>query len=405
MTIPSPLLKTIMFIVRTMLGTTFIFSGFVKAVDPKGLGYKIADYLSAMDITTQEWLKLPLIFGVVLICIEFVLGIYLFLGLRRRFTAILTLLAMLIFTIVSLILVIWHPVDNCGCFGDFIVFSDTQTFVKNIVLLALSALLVAFPSKAPTLVPHNWHWLISLYSCLFIVLFTIISIYFLPMIDFRPYKVGANLREMVFSNNSGEQGDEDAFVDFYITDTLNQDFTSEVLMDTSIVFLAVSPSLEEADFSVTEDFNALNDWCQDRGYHFYCLTASTKSEIDKWCYYNDAQYPFLLADATMLKTMIRSNPGLILLHNGMIRNKWSVHNMPTITRGQIDETLFETNKRSTTKLMMMIIFWYLLPLLILILLSNTLHGVRRLLTPKKIIRANSSDGGDKQDVVANNPPK
>lgn len=383
MKIPSSLLKTIVFVVRTILGATFVFSGFVKAIDPKGLGYKIADYMSAMNLSFAEWLNIPIIAGITIICIEFLLGIYLLLGLRRRFAAIVSLLVMLVFTIISVVLVIWHPVEDCGCFGDFIVLTDTQSLVKNIALLAFALMLNFSPTKAPKLVPIGWQWLIGLYSSLFIIIFTVISSYFLPMIDFRPYKVGANLREMVFPQEANTDDSEDAFVDFFVTDTLGQDVTDKILNEKGRVFLAISPSLKDADFSVTEDFNALNDWCQDKGGQFYCLTASSVDEINDWCYYNDAQYQFLQADGTVLKTMIRSNPGLMLIRDGVISNKWSVHNMPEITSENFNESQFENNSRSTVKIMAIIVFWYIVPLIALILLSNITHGIGYIFRTRK----------------------
>lgn len=377
------ILRIVMPVVRTLLGVTFILSGFVKAVDPRGFAYKIGDYLSATHIPFPSWIDLPVIMAVGICMVEFVLGIYLLLGLRRRLTAVIALSVMTFFTVVSVLLVIFHPVANCGCFGDFIVLDDWQTLWKNLVLLGLSILLIRNPRVAKPWVPVGWQWFISLYTAIFIFIFCLRSLYYLPLIDFRPYKIGADLKEMVFPSSESE--DDVMPLDFMVTDTLNNDFTADILMDKKPVFLVIAPSLEKVSSGATEQLAEIYDWCDEKDYRFFCVTASPLSEIREWCYYNDAQYPFLLADYTTLSTMIRSNPGMMLIRDGVVRNKWSAHYLPKIDNPEIRERQLEVAPAHSWSILWRILAWYLLPMLLLIILSNFVEALRRkLYRPVKI---------------------
>lgn len=386
------ILNIVMPVVRTLLGITFILSGFVKAVDPRGFAYKIGDYLQSAHIPFPSWIDLPVILAVGVCMVEFILGIYLLLGLRRRLTAVFTLAVMTFFTVISLLLVIFHPVANCGCFGDFLVLDDWQTFGKNIVLLALSILLIRNPRVAKPWVPVGWQWFISLYTGVFIFIFCLRSLYYLPLIDFRPYKIGANLKEMVFPTQ--ESRTDAPPLDLMVTDTLNNDFTAQILMEKRPVFLVITPKLDDVSSYATEQLADTYDWCADKGYLFYCITASTLDDIRNWCYYNDAQYPFLLADYTTLTTMIRSNPGLMLVRNGVVRNKWSAHHLPDVTGQKTTERQLEAKAAVSWSILGRILAWYLLPMLVLILLSNSVEALRRkLYRPVKV---------KKNDKIENN---
>lgn len=369
------LLKIVMHVVRLMLGCTFVLSGFVKAVDPKGFSYKIDEYLQVANVSFPDWMSLPLVLAVTISCAEFVLGIYLLLGLRRRFTAVATLIVCMVFAIISVLLVIFHPVHDCGCFGEFISLTDVQTLLKNVVLLALAILLMRNPQVAKPLVPEGWQWFVSLYTCVFIFVFCLRSVYYLPLIDFRQYKIGANLRDMVFPSREDIKPEE--ISDFMVLDTLGEDQTAQLLFDDKPTMLIVAPLLSDASQGVTEQLVVIDDWCKDNGYAIYCLTASPLADVREWCYYNDARYPFLIADHTLLKTMIRSNPGLMLLRDGVIRNKWSCNNLPEIEDASFDEKKLEAEAGGNGKILLKILMWYLLPMLLMIMLSNLIRGKKK----------------------------
>ena len=375
---PQKLLKIAMPIVRLMLGCTYILSGFVKAVDPRGFSYKIEEYLHAVYINHVDWLNMSMVIAVVLCCAEFVLGIYLLLGLRRKFTAVATLLFTTVFAIISILLVVFHPVSDCGCFGEWISLTDAQTLAKNIVLLALAILLARHPQMAKSLVPEGWQWPVSLYTCVFIFIFCLRSIHYLPLIDFRQYKIGANLREMVFPSHEDIKPEE--ISDFMAVDTLGEDQTAQLLFSKEPQMLVIAPLLRDADASAIEPLADIGDWCVDRGYEMYCLTASPIEEVRQWCYYNDVQFKFLQADHTLLKTMVRSNPGLMLLRDGVIRNKWSCNHLPNLSvKNNIDERQLEAGVGNSGRVLLRILMWYLLPLMLIIFVSNFVKRRRRIL--------------------------
>ena len=131
-------MKTLRTFSRLLIGVVFIFSGFVKAVDPMGSTYKFIDYFNAFHLSFLEGLALPL--AIVLSSIELVLGVSLLLGYRMKITSWIVLLFIAFFTVLTFILAIFNPVSDCGCFGDALILTNWQTFYKN-VLLKISILL------------------------------------------------------------------------------------------------------------------------------------------------------------------------------------------------------------------------------------------------------------------------
>lgn len=365
---PDRWLKIVMPIVRTVLGATFVLSGFVKAVDPRGFGYKLEEYMQAVGLGAPEWLNLPLVLAVALCCAEFVLGVYLLLGIRRKFAAWATLAVSVVFAIIAVWLVIDNPVSDCGCFGDAVSLSNAATLLKNVVLLGLAVLLVRYPLVAGPVVRNDWQWLASLVSCVFIFVFALRSVYYLPLIDFRQYKIGANLREMVFPTHDDIRPED--ISDFMAMDTLGQDMTADILFDEGATMLVVSPRLNEAKASGIADLADIRDWCGDRGYKMYCLTASPQEEIRQWQYYNDVEYPVLMADHTLLKTMVRSNPGLILLRNGVIRNKWSANALPAVRNNDVSLAQLEQTAGRGKRTLWLLLLGYVAAMIALTTLSR-----------------------------------
>lgn len=358
---------------RLIIGLVFVFSGFAKAADPVGFSYKIEGYLRAAHLGLFTSLQIPTLLSIVICSMEFVLGVYLILGIRRRFSSLMTGIFMVLFTSISVWQFIVHPVANCGCFGDVIVLTDWETFAKNIVLLSLTGLLLFSYKSTIPFVPLKWQWLPSFYTCVFILIIAIRSLYFLPIVDAGSYSVGTNLREKVFP----KEIDENSLpLDFYITDIKGNDYTTLILNSHQPIFLVISPSLKDANLSVTEDLNTINDWCEDHGYRMFCVTSSPLADIKEWLYYNDIQFPVLLADFTLLKTMVRSNPGLMLLRDGVIRNKWSCHALPKITENLNTERSLESTKENTENLFASVLFWYFMPMLALIILTYVVEIIR-----------------------------
>ena len=358
---------------RLLLAVTFILSGFVKAVDPLGTQYKINDYLEAMGLGgLPDWSML--VASVLLSAAEFCLGIFLLFAIRRRLTSRLILLMMAVMTPLTLWLAIANPIHDCGCFGDAVVLTNWQTFLKNIVLLGCAVVVAMWPKEMFRFVSESNQWIVINYSALFILAISAWSLYYLPTFDFRPYHVGTNLREQWQRTMDGE---DLPYADFFIEQHSDgEDITEAVLADTSYVFLLVSPHLEQADDSRLDLINELYEYARDHGYGFYCLTASTQQNIERWHDITGAEYPFCQTDEITLKTVIRSNPGLLLLKDGTIIRKWSHNDLPVIDETATSKPLQQQPfgqlpGNSVARKITLILLWFVLPLALLTLADRT----------------------------------
>ena len=395
---------------RIVLAVTFVFSGFVKIVDPKGTQYKFVDYIQAFG--WEAWVPefVPLALAISLAVFEFCVGINMFFGMRRRFTSWLYLLFMLVMTPLTLYLWLTNPVEDCGCFGDAITLTHAETFIKNIVLLLMSWVVFRYFRLMTRFISERNQWTISLYSIVFGLILACVSLYRLPVFDFRPYHVGADLKAAM-EIPEGLEGPvyETTFVmekdgvrqeftledypddtwtfiesktkmvsegfipeihDFSIILTPEgEDITMNVLADTSYTFLLIAPHLEEADDSNVDRINELYDYCVEHQYAFYCLTASGDEMIETWKEFEGADYPFAIADDITLKTIVRSNPGLVLLKNGVVYNKWSCNTLPT--SDQLNDPLEQSlmgRLQLDSRLMvtLRVLLWFLIPLLLVV---------------------------------------
>ena len=395
---------------RIVLAVTFVFSGFVKIVDPKGTQYKFVDYIQAFG--WEAWVPefVPLALAISLAVFEFCVGINMFFGMRRRFTSWLYLLFMLVMTPLTLYLWLTNPVEDCGCFGDAITLTHAETFIKNIVLLFMSWVVFRYFRLMTRFISERNQWTISLYSIVFGLILACVSLYRLPVFDFRPYHVGADLKaameipeglegpvyETTFVMEKDGVREEFALEDYpddtwtfiesktkmvsegfipeihdfsIILTPEGEDITMNVLADTSYTFLLIAPHLEEADDSNVDRINELYDYCVEHQYAFYCLTASGDEMIETWKEFEGADYPFAIADDITLKTIVRSNPGLVLLKNGVVYNKWSCNTLPT--SDQLNEPLEQSlmgRLQLDSRLMvtLRVLLWFLIPLLLVV---------------------------------------
>ena len=355
-------------IARLALAIVLILSGFVKAVDPLGTQYKITDYLAALHLVQYVPDMMTLGAAVVLSAFEFGMGICLLFAIRRRLTSRLTLLMMLIMTPLTLWLALANPISDCGCFGDALVLTNWQTFWKNVVLLSLALLVGRWPLEMVRFVSKSNQWIVTNYSALFIIILSAWSLYDLPYFDFRPYHVGTNLRQ---GWQQMMEGEDSPYVDFFIERVDDgEDITEQVLNGKGYTFLLVSPHLEQADDSQLDRINDLYEYAEDNGYPFYCLTASGQKGINGWRDITGAEYPFCQTDDITLKTIIRSNPGLLLLKDGVIIRKWSHNSLPVIDETQADKALEQQSfghlgEDSIPQKILLILLWYVLPLVVL----------------------------------------
>lgn len=356
-------------ICRFVLAVVFIFSGFVKAIDPFGSFYKIQDYLTAFNLISWFPGYWPLLFAVLLAAIEFCAGIYLFLGIRRKISSTLAFLLMLVMTPLTFYLALADPVSDCGCFGDALVLTNWQTFGKNVVLLVAAVTVFRQWREITRFITLKMEWIFSMYTILFVFALSAYCLRNLPLLDFRPYKIGTNIKagmeitegaklsvlettfvmekdgkrkEFTLDNYPDstwtfvetrtivkEKGYEPPIHDFAMQSlTSGTDITDSVLSSRGYTFLLVAHRIEEADDSNIDLINEIYDYSVEHGYGFYALTSSPEDAIALWCDRTGAEYPFCQMDDITLKTIIRSNPGLLLIKDGTILNKWSDSQLP-----------------------------------------------------------------------------
>lgn len=395
-------------ICRALIALTFVFSGFVKAVDPIGTQYKIHDYLSAwgLDAWNADWLTLTA--SIALSTAEFFIGMMLLFAIQRRVVSRLALMLMTAMTILTLWIYISDPVSDCGCFGDAITLTNGQTLAKNIVLTAAAIIMAIWPLEMARLIRKNTQWIVINYTVVFILAVSGYSLYYLPQFDFRPYHVGADIKKGMEIPEGAEQpefvttfilekdGQRKEFSleeypdstwtfidsrtvqtkkgyvppihDFSITTVdEGEDITEEIVADKGYSLLLVSPHLEQADDIHFDEINRLYDYAKQHGYRFLCLTASTEEAIGRWKDRTGAEYQFANTDETTLKTIIRSNPGLVLLHNGSIKGKWSHNALPDVLpqTPKIEQGGLRGNDRSDTSMAVVMILWFIVPLTLL----------------------------------------
>ena len=359
-------------ICRFLLAAMFIFSGFVKAVDPLGFFYKLGDYTQAFGMA--DWMPpfLLMIFAIALSAVEFVVGAYLLFGIRRGIATYSALLLMVCMTPLTLYLAIANPVHDCGCFGDAWVLTNWQTFGKNVILLFMTILVFWRRRLIIPFFSRKSAWLVSMFTIIYVLFLSFYCLKNLPILDFRPYKVGTNILQAM---EISEDGAMPTINDFWITELeTGEDITYNILEDEGYTFLLVAHRIEQADDKHIDLINELYDYAADNDYGFYALTSSSEQEIEEWRDWTGADYPFCIVDDTELKTVIRSNPGLLLIKNGTIMGKWSNDNIPTEYHltGRLEEIpmgqLQEINKFHVVG---WAFFWYFLPLS-LILLAETI---------------------------------
>lgn len=359
---------------RLLLSGVFIFSGFVKAIDPQGTQYKITDYLQALHLGGLLPPLATLGLSVGLAAIEFCLGIFMLFAIRRKLTTRIVVLMMAIMTPLTLWLAVANPISDCGCFGDAIVLTNWQTFAKNVVLLVAALVTAKWPKEMFRFVSESNQWIVINYTFLFVLGISSICLYYLPLFDFRPYHIGTDLRQ---GWQQMMEGEESPYADFFIERTDNgEDITEAVLSDSSYVFLLVASHLEEADDSRLDLLNELYEYAKEHGYLFLGLTASGEQAIERWRDMTGAEYDFCHTDDITLKTVVRSNPGLLLLKNGTIINKWSCNDLPEVeeelTAKPLEQLEIGTmGADSVPTKLLKLLTWFVLPLTILVVADRT----------------------------------
>jgi uncharacterized membrane protein YphA (DoxX/SURF4 family) len=352
---------------RILLGCLFIFSGFVKGVDPVGTQYRIEDYFTAFGTDWAFPLALPL--SVILNASEFILGFLLLLNINMRITTWLALIMMSFFTLITLNDATNNPVPDCGCFGDVLIISNWQTFYKNLVIDALLLMVFLTRKRIPGWFNYRIEWALLAFAIFGFVYFEIHNIRHLPVMDFMDWKVG---KKMVNENplplhyyltyrdkQTGEIKEyrspdypynDSAWLanwefvnqrvvdpnphlhDLHAEDEWGTDQTATLIENPDYQFILVSFDLSKANLKQMNRISDLLNYSRSSATSFAILTSSLPADAIP---FRDTHLPgaeIYYADDIILKAMIRSNPGLILLKNGVILAKWHYNDFPSIDK-------------------------------------------------------------------------
>ncbi len=426
---------------RVFIGFVFAYSGFVKAIDPLGSTYKFTDYFNAFAM--EQFIPFAFLLSVILSSLEFLIGVMLIFNIKPKTAVVLAFLFMVFFTPLTFILALYNPVSDCGCFGDALVLTNWQTFWKNLVILMPTIILV-FKFKKLKGIFNRKIEIIEIGSI--VILIATLSVYcyrHLPIIDFRPYKIGNNITALrkefvdldekiaedkaiidktpfdereykvenyyVYEKNGVEkefkeipdstwkwketktitisEGYKPPIHDFTISNNTDGDITNLVLNDTNYVLLIISYKIKNANLQGVENATKLAIDCAKNGVKSYFLTASIDEDVSiisnkivnnlklkklkqeiietqKIYYYEKngeiaefkeneipkdnsweligeeemknpkiaeksaLPFSFYFTDEITLKTIVRANPGVVLLKKGTVINKWHFNDVP-----------------------------------------------------------------------------
>ncbi|MBE9467406.1 MAG: DoxX family protein [Bacteroidetes bacterium] len=361
-------MKTARTISRIFVGIIFIFSGFVKVIDPLGSTYKFVDYFNAFNMSF--FIPFAIYLGILLSIAELIIGVSLLFNVKIKIGAWSVLLFMSFFTFLTFILAIYNPVSDCGCFGDALILTNWQTFFKNLIIIVPTIIIFLERNKFSTSYSCIEQWSIVGFFTIIMLYISIYSYNHLPIIDFRPYNVGANITEkmnipdnapqdeyetILFYEKDGEikeftlknipdstwtwiktknkllkQGYHPPIHDFSISTLDGDDITDLILESDDYYFLLIAYNIETANIDNQNRINDFADYCLDNNFKFICVTSSTNNQIEEYQKRTNAQYDFGNTDEITLKTIIRANPGLVLLKHGVIIDKWHFNDIPEI---------------------------------------------------------------------------
>ena len=309
-------MKLLVQIARIIVGVLFIFSGIVKLVDPIGSQYKFEEYFSEAVLNLEFLVPYALPFAIFLIIAEIILGVALLVGWRSKFTVNSLKIIILFFLFLTWYSAYYNKVTDCGCFGDAIKLTPWKTFTKDVILTVL-IFFIGFKIRfiKPVLPKANPGFIVicSLLISSFISYYVLDH---LPIIDFRPYAIGKNIPEGM---EYKEDGEIPPVHDFVLEDSQN-DLAPEIFKKEKVM-LVIAYNLNVSEFEGFSEIKNLADKAIKKGYKVYGVSASFSDIIQLTKKKFNLPFEFLFCDETTLKTMIRSNPGIMILNKGTVVDK------------------------------------------------------------------------------------
>ncbi len=367
-------MKYLVTLSRILVGVLFIISGLIKANDPIGFAYKLEEYFQVFG---TDFLIPTAVFQAIAICIiEVILGVMLLLGNRVKLTVYLLLAMIVFFTFLTFYSAYFNKVTDCGCFGDALHLTPWQSFGKDVALLILISILVMGYTHIKPIVHLKISNALLVVAILLSTAFPVYTFTYMPVIDFRPYAVGNDILEQMNGGRPGkfdtrfiyknlqtnldeemikppytdtinweidtlkwkfvdtkqivlDPGEQAPIHDFSISSVEGSEFTEDFLKHDSLHFFLVSYDLDKANRDIQPTINVFAMACEKAGVPFIGLTANTPEAIDEFRHEVQSPYDFFITDATQLKTMIRANPGLILLKGSKVLHMWSHNTLPS----------------------------------------------------------------------------
>jgi uncharacterized membrane protein YphA (DoxX/SURF4 family) len=370
-------MKFLTYLSRFIVGVLFIISGLIKANDTVGFSYKLEEYFSADVLNLEFLIPLALVMAAGICIFEIVVGVMVLIGARPKLANWSLMLMIVFFTFLTFYSAYYNKVTDCGCFGDAIKLTPWGSFRKDIILLFfISILFLGINHIKPVLNRKKENMFLAIIT-FFCFAFVVHTYRHLPVKDFRPYAIGSDIAEgmktcdeldlpcteeayyyIVKNKATGEvsemlstdyqdqweaydfveatdktivlqEGYEPPIHDFTISKD-GADYTFAVLEETN-AFLLVCYNIDKTSSSEQKHINAFYSACQAKGIPFYALCASSDDNILAFSEEHNIEYPFYFTDETTLKTMVRSNPGLMHLQSGTVKGKWHHNDFPTMS--------------------------------------------------------------------------
>ncbi len=370
----------VVWLLRIVVGGIFIFSGFVKAIDPWGSIYKFGEYLNSFGLHGFD--SLLLFSAVSVSVIEFVLGIFLFFGIYRRVTPVLMLAMMIVMLPLTLYIALTDNVADCGCFGDAVVISNWASFLKNVAITVALCYLLPYNKRVKNIYGFAVQWMVAMASVAYVIAIAMAGYFYQPLIDFRPFPVGTKIAQ-----DGSEDGINANYIFIYEKDGVQREFSLDSLPDESWTFvdrellqsrslpddslhvksdnmrpitvigenyenadsvilgngeqmLFLYPDLNDVVISFTYLINELYDFSQSHGIDVIGLTSGDKDAIAEWNDLSMASYKMYRMDDSELKMLARGNPAAVYLHDGVIMWKRTLQSISidkVSTAGDIDD--------------------------------------------------------------------
>ncbi|MHA4894438.1 BT_3928 family protein [Pedobacter sp. PWIIR3] len=371
-------MKAILNFFRVFVGVLFIFSGLIKANDTIGFGYKLEEYFDVFHMSFFSGYATAI--AMILCILEIVLGALLLFGFWRKQVTSGLLAIIIFFTFLTFVSAFFKVVTSCGCFGDAIPLTPWQSFSKDLVLLVMILYIFIYKKDIHPITTHPG-WQSGLFSLVFTasLLFTQFTYNYLPVIDFLPYKVGANIPQLmsipvgalpdeyeitynltnkktaekkiltdkeylktgIWKDNNWEivgtpesrlvkAGYQPKIRDLKIMDASGTDYTKEIIENPYYSLIIVAWNLKDTDEKAMSTLNALAlNATEQFNIRTVLLTANSAQDADAFSKRMKLFMEVFYADAVPLKSMVRANPGIMLLKNGVVVNKWHYHNAPS----------------------------------------------------------------------------